>query len=78
MCPGKATEESLSEQERKWGEGESGGKPRDGEAAPTGMFAWKGAGVSGAGDALGSIQKSQEATKDGRGQVTSYFPSSAL
>lgn len=42
------------------------------------MFAWKGAGVSGAGDALGSIQKSQEATKDGHGQVTSHFPSSAL
>lgn len=55
-----------------------GEKPRDVDAAPTGTLAWKGAGVSGVGDALCSIQKSQEATKGGRGQVTFHSPRSSL
>lgn len=38
----------------------------------------KGGEGTGVGRALGSIQKSQKATKDGHGQVTFHFPSSSL
>ena len=38
----------------------------------------KGGEGAGVGHAVGSIQKSQKATKDGHGQVTFHFPSSSL
>lgn len=55
-----------------------GEKSCDAAAAPTGVFAWKGVEVRGAGDAFCSIQKSQEATRGRHGQVTFHFPSSSL
>lgn len=69
---------NTSEESDGGGGGVEREKPCDVAAAPTGIFAWKGVGVSGAGDAFCSIQKSQEATRDRHGQVTFHFPSSSL
>lgn len=66
LCPGKATEKvAMSGRSSEEGGGGIG----------AGMPAGTGWGV---GDALGSIQKSQKATKSGHGQVTFHFPSSPL
>lgn len=60
----------------KWRKDETTEKPRAVETS-TGVSAARGEGT-GVGRALGSIQKSQKATKDGHGQVTFHFPSSSL
>lgn len=55
---------------RRWGETMRRG---DGEQE----YLQEGRRVGWGGDTLGSIHKSQKATKDGRGQVTFHLPSSS-